>query len=268
MKRLFFTFSLFAMLLTSCETVSEGTDFIKLTSKESVNVGSGSSMGYISYDLLTPVEGATVEATATVEWIGDFDYAQMGKIMYNVEKNPAEEARTGEIVVTYGNDSFKVTITQAANPAPTFKSVTVPHLIGSYYGIQGGMYNYYLAFTDIATDNNYNCPNAIYYFVDLYMLQEPEDMNNITVPLGEYDFDISNSGIPGTFVESFSWYQINDSGGYPSPETQLSYETGKLIVEEGKLTLSVTLTIDGIQENHVVVYEGDYSLRDESNIGQ
>ena len=128
MRRLFFIFSIFAMLLTSCETVSEGTDFIQLTSKESVNVGCGSSIGYITFDLVTPVEGATVEATATVEWIGDFGYAQMGKIMFNVEKNPTEEERSGEIVVTYGDDSFKVTITQAANPAPTSKTaITTAH---------------------------------------------------------------------------------------------------------------------------------------------
>ena len=264
MRRLFFIFSIFAMLLTSCETVSEGTDFIQLTSKESVNVGCGSSMGYITFDLVTPVEGATVEATATVEWIGDFGYAQMGKIMFNVEKNPTEEERSGEIVVTYGDDSFKVTITQAANPAPTSKTVNMPHLMGSYYGIQGGMNNYYLVFTDIATDNNYTYPNAKYYIVDLYMLQEPENMDNITAPLGEYDYDITNSGIPGTFTEAFSWYQINDADGFASPDSQINYETGKLIIEEGKVTLDIRLSIDGVQENHVVVYEGDYTLRNEA----
>ncbi|MBO5697067.1 MAG: hypothetical protein J6R90_01590, partial [Alistipes sp.] len=74
MRRLFFIFSIFAMFLTSCETVSEGTDFIQLTYKESVIVGCGSSIGYITFELGTPVEGATVESTATVEWIGDFVY--------------------------------------------------------------------------------------------------------------------------------------------------------------------------------------------------
>jgi hypothetical protein len=43
------------------------------------------------------------------------------------------------------------------------------------------------------------------------------------------------------------------------------YDTGKLIVEDGKVTLDITLQIDYVQENHKVVYEGDWSLIDCTN---
>ena len=150
MKRLFSIFCIFAMLLTSCENniVEEGNQSIKLTSQDVVSVGCGSSMGFITYEILSPKEGATVEATADVEWIGDFNYKQMGKIMYNVEKNPLEEKRTGVITVMYdGKTAFTVTINQAENPAPTKKTITDFQLTGKYYGIQAGMI---LTFSDFS----------------------------------------------------------------------------------------------------------------------
>lgn len=261
MKRLFFIFSIFAMLLTSCENIGNGPSqqAIKLTSKETVSVGCGSSMAFITYELVSPIEGVTVVAEADVEWIGNFDYKQMGKIQFTVESNPLEEEREGVITVSYAESSFSVLVKQAGNPKPTVKNITMPCLMGSYYGVQGGMPNYYLAFSDIADSNNYKCPDATYYFVDLYLMETPEDMNNITVPLGEYTFDVTNSGIPGTFTETYSWYQHNDASGVN--EFQIAYEVGSLKIEEGKVTLDIKLTIGGVQENHIVVYEGDYTLK-------
>lgn len=264
MKRLFFIFSIFAMLLTSCETIGENQkqQAIKLTSKDIINVGAGSSMGIITYELVTPVEGETITAEADVDWIGDFDHKQQGKIQFTVAKNPTDSEREGVITVNYAESSFAVIVKQAANPKPTSKTINMPTLMGSYYGVQAGMYNYYLVFTDIATDNNYYCPDATYYIVDLYMLETPEDMDNITAPLGEYSYDITNSGIPGTFTETYSWYQHNDAEGYD--EFQIAYDKGSLKIEEGKITLDITLTIDGVQENHIVIYEGGYTLRNEA----
>ena len=269
MKRLFSIFCIFAMLLTSCENniVEEGNQAIKLTSQDVVSVGCGSSMGFITYEILSPKEGATVEATADVEWIGDFNYKQMGKIMYNVEKNPLEEKRTGVITVMYdGKTAFTVTINQDENPAPTNKTITDFLLTGKYYGIQAGMYNYYLIFSDCGLDANnmYSVPNGHYYLVDLFLLETPEDMSNITVPLGTYSFDKTNSGFADTFTDTYSWYQINDEAGNASSKNQISYEKGTLTVEEGKVTLEVTLYIDGIEEIHTVVYEGDYSMINEA----
>lgn len=266
MKKIFSILTLVSLLFAACEpsTTDDASSAIKLTSKDVLNIGCGSSMAYITYEIITPVEGKKVEATANVEWIGGFDYKQMGKILFNVERNPEELGRSAEIVVTYDNSSIKVIINQAGNPAPTKKVVEMPHLMGSYYGIQSGLYNYYLVFTDIAKDNNYKTPSAKYYFVDLYLMATPEDMSNITVPYGTYEFDIRNSGIPGTFTETYSWYQINDMNGEASSSNQISYQSGKLIIEEGKVTLDIALTIDGVVENHIVVYEGEYSLLNES----
>jgi hypothetical protein len=103
-------------------------------------------------------------------------------------------------------------------------------------------------------------PNAYYYFVDLYLEVEPSDMSHIKVPVGVYEFDANNMPIGDTFKEQWSWYQINDESGIDASQTH--YESGILTVEENKVTLEITMTIDNIQETHKVVYEGDYSLLD------
>ena len=270
MKKLLSIVALFALIFTACETANEETkkSGIKLTTDSEVNVSSGSAMGFIKYELTAPVEGATVEATANVEWIGNFGYKEMGKITYKVEKNPDEAPREGVITVTYDKSSFQVTINQAGNPAPTNKTISDFKLYGKYYGIQAGMYNYYLIFSDLGLDSNnsYIVPNAHYYFVDLYLLETPADMNKITIPVGTYEFDKTNSGFANTFTDTYSWYQINDEQGNASSKNQISYESGKLIVEEGKVTLEVTLYIDDVLEKHTVIYEGDYAFINESSI--
>lgn len=268
MKKLLSIMALFALVFTACEPMGEDAkkSAIKLTTDAEVNISSGSAMGFLKYELIAPVEGATVEATADVEWIGNFGYKEMGKITYTVGQNPDEGPRTGIITVTYDSSLFQVTINQAGNPAPTNKTITDFKLQGKYYGIQSGMYNYYLIFSDLGLDsgNMYSVPNAHYYFVDLFLLEAPADLNNVTIPVGTYEFDKSNSGFAGTFTDTYSWYQINDAYGSASSENQISYESGKLIVEEGKVTLEVTLFIGDVKEKHTVVYEGDYSFINEA----
>lgn len=268
MKKLLSIVALFALLFTACDHFGEDVknSAIKLTTDSVVNISSGSAMGFLKYELVAPVEGAKVEATTDVEWINNFGFKEMGKITYNVEQNPDETPRTGIITVTYDSSSFQVTINQAGNPAPTNKTITDFMLQGKYYGIQSGLYNYYLIFSDLGLDSNnmFSVPEARYYLVDLFLDQAPADLEKVTIPVGTYDFDKSNSGIAGTFTDTYSWYQINDVDGFASSENQISYETGKLTVEEGKVTLEVTLFIGDVKEKHTVVYEGDYSFINEA----
>lgn len=268
MKKLLSIVALFALLFTACEPAGEDAknSAIKLTTDSVVNISSGSAMGFLKYELIAPVEGAKVEATADVDWINNFGYKEMGKITYTIDKNPDEGPRTGVITVTYNSSSFTVTINQAGNPAPTNKTITDFKLQGKYYGIQAGMYNYYLIFSDLGLDssNMFSVPNAHYYLVDLYLLEAPADLDNVTIPVGTYEFDKSNSGFANTFTDTYSWYQINDAYGTASSKNQISYESGKLTVEEGKVTLEVTLYIDDVLEKHTVVYEGDYAFINEA----
>lgn len=265
MKKFISFLAISSLLFTACNNTNDDVDSntqIKLTSSTEVKVNSGSAMAFITYDILEMVVGAEVKAEANVSWISNFDYRQQGKINFTVERNPDDDPREGIITVSYDKSKFEVKIIQALSENPTNKEIKSPLLQGKYYGNVEGLYNYYLIFSDLGMDasNMYSTPNAYYYFVDLYLEVEPSDMSHIKVPVGVYEFDANNMPIGDTFKEQFSWYQINDESGVD--ESQTHYESGKLTVEEDKVTLEITLTIDNVQENHKVVYEGDYSLLD------
>ncbi len=276
MKKIFSLFAVVALLFASCEKAAEDktqpeqptptpTEQIKLVTNDTMKVSSGSAMAFIKYEILELVEGAKVEVSANVDWIYDFKQNEQNKISFTIGANPEAVDREGIITVTYDKSQFSVTVIQELSEAPTSIVFEAEFLQGKYYGVQGGLFNYYLAFSDLGLDANnmYSTPNAHYYFVDLYLPNAPEDMENIVVPNGEYEYDITNSGWPNTFTHSFSWYHINDETGFQLGTAH--YDTGKLIVEDGKVTLEVTLTIDARQENHKVVYEGDWSLIDCTN---
>lgn len=269
MKNILSFFAIAVLLFTACEKPEtgntddpQGSEQIRLISNDVINVGSGAAMGLIQYEILEMVTGTEIKAEADVDWIINFDYKQQGKIQFNVEKNPDAISREGNITITYDKSTLNVKVIQALSENPTNIVFEAEFLQGKYYGVQGGLFNYYLAFSDLGLDANnmYSTPNAHYYFVDLYLPNAPEDMENIVVPNGEYEYDITNSGWPNTFTHSFSWYHINDETGVQLGTAH--YETGKLIVEDGKVTLEITLQIDYVQEKHKVVYEGDYSLLD------
>ena len=268
MKKFISFLAISSLLFTACNNTNDDVDSntqIKLTSSTEVKVNSGSAMAFITYDILEMVVGAEVKAEADVDWIINFDYKQQGKIQFNVEKNPDAEKREGNITITYDKSTLNVKVIQALSENPTNKEIKSPLLQGQYYGSysgSNGLHNYYLVFTDLGIDesNNFYTPNAYYYFVDLYLDVEPNDMSHIQVPVGVYEFDVNNTPAANLFKDQFSWYQVNDDNGLDTCQTH--YESGKLTVEEDKVTLEITLQIDYVQENHKVVYEGDYSLLD------
>ncbi len=275
MKNIFAIFAVAAMLFTACEPANNPDNpqnenqQIKLTSPEEIKVSSGSAMAFITYEILEMVEGAEVSAEANVEWISNFKYNQQGKITFTTEANPDGEPREGIITVSYDKSKLEVKVIQSLSETPTNKVIEVSNLQIKYYGIQGGMYNYYLAFSNEGwtSGHDYNVPNAQFYFVDLYLMEAPEDLNNITIPNGTYEYDPTNAGMANTFTETYSWYQINDEYGNAPSANQISYEKGKLIVEDGKVTLQVTMQINHVQEHHEVFFEGDYTAIDCSNEG-
>ena len=89
---------------------------------------------------------------------------------------------------------------------------------------------------------------------------ENKEGEPIIVPNGTYGFDEVSQGWPNMFGHEFSWLQQNDA--YGNSGSQTLFDDGELIVEDGKVTLKVTMTVEGIEEKHTVTYEGDYELVD------
>jgi hypothetical protein len=261
MKKLLFICSVVATLLTACETPENIVEpSFEITSTQEINVGSGNTMGIITYQLTNPVIGVSIEAEANVEWINSFDFSQMGKIGYKVDANSTYDERNGVITVTYDNYSIELNLKQAGKVRPEEKKIEAPYLLGHYYGDYAGYnYNYYLVFSE----SNYDATGAFAsegykFFLDIYSEERPADYNNIRVPNGVYTFNPNNDGKAGTFLESFSIYKEYDNGGIEVAEH--ADEEGVLTVTDDLVKLEVKFTDE--DSLYTVTFSGDYTMQD------
>jgi hypothetical protein len=262
MKKFFALCGIVATLLVACEksNTPEETPSFTITSNTDISISAGSTMGFITYTIDTPVEGATIEATADVEWIGSFDYSQMGKIGYKVEANTSYDAREGKVTVSYNGTSVVIALTQAGKARPEEITVNVDYALGHYYGDYANTnYNYYLALST----SDYDADGSFYaagekFFLDIYAEERPEDYNNIRVPNGVYTFNPNNDGKAGTFLESYSLYKKYDISG--AEVNQRAYSEGTLTVTDDMIKLEVVFA-DEINL-YVVTYNGDYTMMD------
>ena len=272
MKKFFALCGIVATLLVACEAVDnktntpEETPSFTITSKTDISINAGSTMGFINYTINTPVEGATIEATADVEWIGSFDYSQMGRIGYKVEANTSYDAREGKVTVSYNGTSVVIALTQAGKVRPEEIAVNVDYALGHYFGDYANInYNYYL----VLSTSDYDADGSFYaagekFFLDIYAEERPEDYNNIRVPNGVYTFNPNNDGKAGTFLESYSLYKKYDINGTQVEER--SYSEGTLTVTDDMIKLEVVF--DDEINLYVVTYNGDYTMIDKrSEVG-
>ena len=121
--------------LTACQnnnSVPTGEYELKLISSENMTFGAEGGSGEIIYEIVNPSNSLIVTVETPQEWI--HIESTDSPIIFNVEENPSENERTGNIIVRYGNQSFNVSILQAANEdIITFTETT---LAGSeYFGI-------------------------------------------------------------------------------------------------------------------------------------
>ena len=266
MKKFFALCGIVATLLVACEAVDnktntpEETPSFTITSKTDISINAGSTMGFITYTINTPVEGATIEATADVEWIGSFDYSQMGKIGYKVEANTSYDAREGKVTVSYNGTSVVIALTQAGKVRPEEIAVNVDYALGHYFGDYANInYNYYL----VLSTSDYDANGSFYaagekFFLDIYAEERPEDYNNIRVPNGVYTFNPNNDGKAGTFLESYSLYKKYDISGAQVEER--AYSEGTLTVTDDMIKLEVVFADE--TNLYVVTYNGDYTMID------
>lgn len=178
----------------------------------------------ITYDITNPVEGASVVATPSVEWITEYDTESAeSALTFAVAQNEATEARTATITLKYSDIEHNVTINQAAASVatPEQQYTELEHISGIYYS------NYYCATDDtynysIVLSNNANCydlitgdvvlkENSTYLFMDLYAATPAENYNiTFNVPEGEYTLDLEDTTSVGTVCSYYTYLYITD----------------------------------------------------------
>lgn len=279
MNKFFYLLMASAMLFVACEenNSNQGNNNdepkLTLTSDGAMVFDSEGGMGEITYSITNPSADIQVSARASVNWIIYVDATVSGKVSFQVIPNPTQEARTGAITVSYGEQSFDVVINQKINEGGADVSVELPNICGIYYGNRdGGAYNYYFMITDggmtfLRSEGSYDIyaydyPNAQYYFIDLFV-ENPDD-GSLTIPDGTYTLASIDKGQAGEFSWNFSKYQLNNESGYSKEE--YNFSSGKLVVEGDHFELTVTLCDDDSNplKTHYVEFNGDYTLVDNS----
>ena len=236
--------------MTTIAATEETTHF-KRTSEAEVEFTAEGGKGEIEYEIINPVEGTEVEATADVVWI---TVTAGEKISFVVEGNTTTDAREGKITAKYGELSFDVKVKQAAKPndQPIDEEVSFTASVYEvqYYGTEySTAYNYLVYLSDNGLNENGNYKqNGEYYMLDIYAADSAEN-NQFTLPNGKYTAsDTSNAG---TFGIGDYGAHIKIVDGVP---TYSLYKQGTVTVSDGKIEANIMME-DGTVHN--VLFEGD-----------
>ena len=236
--------------MTTIAATEQTTQFNRKSEAE-VEVTADGGKGEIEYEIINPVEGTEVAATADVVWI---TVTAGEKIAYVVEGNTTEEPREGKITATYGDLSFEVKVKQAGkepvdNPTEEVSFTATVYEV-HYYGTQySAAYNYQVYLSDNGlNENGHYKQNGIYYMLDIYAADSAEN-NNFTLPNGKYTAsDTSNAG---TFGIGDYGACIKVVDGVP---TYYLYKQGTVTVSDGKIEAKIMMENGTI---HNVVFEGN-----------
>lgn len=232
------------------EPTPDAEAVLTLTSEDSLWVEAEGGTGEITYTLENAKSGVILEAVSSVEWIE----VEVGDVItYEVAASDVEQERRGTITVTYGTQSFSVSIKQRAmlNADVVFEAKS---LNGSYYfdmveGAEG--YSYNLMISDKGLNQcGLMYEDASYYLFDLYAATGAVD-GVATIPAGEYTLGIEKKA--GVINDGYSYLAKTTSSG----TTKLRYSEVRLVVGDQFIEAFITLEND---EVHYLKYEGSLAI--------
>lgn len=253
MKRILI-FLVVALSFAACDndnpTPGDTTPHLTLTSESSLWFEADGGEGVITYTLENTIKGTKLTATPSVEWIE----ATVGDVIaYKVAANDTEEERRGTITVTYGQESFSVSIMQRAqfNVDVQF---TAKSLDGSFYldKVEGtDAYSYNLIISDKGMNQSGNLyDDASYYLFDLYSAL-PARNGIATIPKGEYFLDYEKKA--GAINAGYSYLVRKTSAG----TTKELFMELRVVVSDNKIEAFITLETG---ETHYLKYEGSLNI--------
>lgn len=231
------------MLIVACETENNpepqnptpqpeiNEPVLTLTSADVVEFGVEGGEGDILYTLENGVEGISITATCSDEWVQTKVFAEECRVSYTVAKN-SSDARETSIVVAYGEVSFEVAIKQEAAP---FEGYELSYMTGTYYAPgseynRSANHNFYVALSSVDDFTTY-AASAVYVELDFYAAEG--DAENPVIPAGEYTLDVEDSGAPGTIGCSYSRLLEMDADWMPI--VWILPTDGKVVVSENKI---------------------------------
>ena len=269
MRKLFTLITLgVAMLFTACDTENDGGTLkhLNITSNTTILVEADGGNVAITYSIKEAIEGESVESTIVSgsEMIGSITSPTTGVILVDVKANSGAQ-RIAIISVSYGSEAANITIQQKSygnnggNGGNTQADVEFQAscLDGYYYGEKygDGTDRYAFFLSDQGLNNGGQAyTNGTYYYIDCF---SPAN-KSLTLPLGTYTFDKSNTGNAYTINSENS--QLILTGDSVESTTSTYMTDAKMVVAANQITLEAT--IDG--KRHKVTFFGSLELEDVS----
>lgn len=246
---------------------------LTLSSEAELSFSAERGNGVISYTLENPREGLKVVASSDASWVTSINTLVPKKVTFIVEANTTTAARSANITVKYGEQSFTVKVKQEAgkveepnverperDPNKSYaKEHTLDYLGGA---VNGKNYTVIIANKAVTEDfsNPFNMPNdTICYILDIYSSKS----NSATLPTGVYRFDKDDTGSAGTFSATYSSYR-DWGAGMPNANGNLGFEGGTVTVTEHGIYIDGEFSEYKNDTEHTVyyyaIYEGDLTL--------
>lgn len=272
MKRLFTLITLgVAMLFVACDAENEvgALKHLTITSETTVKMEAEGGNVAITYTIKDAIAGESVETNVVSgnEMIKSVTSPATGVIIIDVMANTGLQ-RVAVVQLSYGKETATVTIQQKAggtsgddngggNNTEADVEFTASFLNGYYYGEKYGegadRYAFFLS--DQGLNNGGQAyTNGTYYYIDCF---SPAN-KSLTLPLGTYTFDKSNTGNPYTINSKNS--QLILTGDSVETTSSKYLTNAKMVVSANKIVLEVT--IEG--KLHRVTFFGSLQLEDVS----
>ena len=272
MKRLFTLITLgVAMLFVACDAENEvgALKHLTITSETTVKMEAEGGNVAITYTIKDAIAGESVETNVVSgnEMIKSVTSPAIGVIIIDVMANTGLQ-RVAVVQLSYGKETATVTIQQKAggtsgddngggNNTEADVEFTASFLNGYYYGEKYGegadRYAFFLS--DQGLNNGGQAyTNGTYYYIDCF---SPAN-KSLTLPLGTYTFDKSNTGNPYTINSENS--QLILTGDSVETTSSKYLTNAKMVVSANKIVLDVT--IEG--KLHRVTFFGSLQLEDVS----
>lgn len=195
----------------------------------------------IEYRIVNPVEGGTISAKPTENWLGGFNYDTPGRIVFNVDENTADEDRSSIVTLTYTYDENESVTAQLNVIQASYDYVIdCTFMSGTYYGSQYGLngeYNYYTILSDMEY-NDGAMDGGSYYAFDLYTASAPENPDNPLPAAGTYVLGEQGATADMTFAPDHTQAlrtsvdgEVVFDVGFTEGTLTISYDDGVMLAE-------------------------------------
>lgn len=213
----------------------------------------------IEYRIVNPVEGGTISAEPTENWLGGFNDDTPGRIVFNVDENTADEDRSSIVTLTYTYDENESVTAQLNVIQASYDYVIdCTFMSGTYYGSQYGLngeYNYYTILSDMEY-NDGAMDGGSYYAFDLYTASAPENPDNPLPAAGTYVLGEQGATADMTFAPDHTQALRTSVDG--EVVFDVGFTEGTLIISyDGGVMLAEASLTDETGMRHYLTYSGN-----------